>query len=75
MVSSAVGRGRPFKYAHFVALEGVWGKGVCLDVSVRGCLCHVSWWCLLGLARNSLAHAKLTSLGQVMSAVRPHAPT
>ena len=32
-------RGRHVKNVVFVALEGVWGKGAWLDVSLRGCLC------------------------------------
>ena len=35
MVSVAAGRCRPLKNAGFVPLEGVWDKGVCLDVSAR----------------------------------------
>ena len=50
-----------------MALEVVWGKGQCLDVSVCGCLCldrfdfcsSEFWWSLLGLACNSGAQEQL----------------
>ena len=56
LVAGAVGRGRPLKTAVSVALGGASGKGVRLDVSVRGCLCHG--------ALIFLSHTKLTSVAQ-----------